>query len=74
MALYLRLYVPRYEYKAAHVCSFTMRDPIHTTKSEVIYTHACVYTDIRNANTPACLARIPTYLHSSAQGNSIYHS
>jgi hypothetical protein len=39
-----------------------MRDPIHTTESEVIYTHAYVHADIPNTNTRACLARIPTFI------------
>jgi hypothetical protein len=47
------------------------------------YKHACmpiyqiqarVHADIPNASTRACLARIPTYLHSSAQRNSTYHA
>jgi hypothetical protein len=37
-----------------------MRDPIHTTESELIYTHAYVHADIPNTNTSACLARKPT--------------
>jgi hypothetical protein len=36
--------------------------------------HTYVHADIPNTNTRACLARIPTYLHSSAQRNSIYHA
>jgi hypothetical protein len=44
-----------------------VRDPIHTTECEVIYTHAYVHADISNTN-------ICTYLHSSAQRNSIYHA
>jgi hypothetical protein len=39
-----------------------MRDPIHTTECEVIYTHAYVHVDIPNTNTHACLARIPTFI------------
>jgi hypothetical protein len=39
----------------------TMRDLIHTTESEVIYTHAYVYDDIQNMNP-------------HAQRNSIYHT
>jgi hypothetical protein len=38
-----------------------MRDPIHTTESKVIYTHAYVHADIPNTNRRACLARIPTF-------------
>jgi hypothetical protein len=30
-----------------------MRDPIHTTEIEVIYTHAYVHADIPNTNTRA---------------------
>jgi hypothetical protein len=33
-----------------------------------------VYADIPNTNTRACLARLPTYLHSNAPRNSIYHA
>jgi hypothetical protein len=51
-----------------------MHDPIHTTESEIIYTYACVHADIPNTNKHACLARIPTYLHSSAQRSSTYHA
>jgi hypothetical protein len=39
-----------------------MRDPIHTTECEVIYTHAYVHADIPSTNTRACLARIPTFI------------
>jgi hypothetical protein len=39
-----------------------MRDPIHTTVCEVIYTHAYVHADIPNTNTRACLPRIPTFI------------
>jgi hypothetical protein len=48
-----------------------MRDPIHTTKSEVIYTHVYVHTDISNTSTRACLARIPT---PSSLHNAIVHT
>jgi hypothetical protein len=48
-----------------------MRDSIHTTDREVIYTHAYVHADIPNANTRACFARIPTYI---LVHNSIYHA
>jgi hypothetical protein len=48
--------------------------PYAPTECEVIYTHAYVHADVPNTNTRACLARIPTYLHSSAQRNSIYHT
>jgi hypothetical protein len=43
-----------------------MRDTVHTTECEVINNHAYVHADIPNTNTSACLAHIPTYLHSSA--------
>jgi hypothetical protein len=33
-----------------------------------------MHADIPNTNMRACLARIPTYLHSSAERNSIYHA
>jgi hypothetical protein len=39
-----------------------MRDLIHATEYEVIYTHAYVHADIPNTNTRACLARIPTFI------------
>jgi hypothetical protein len=48
-----------------------MRNSIHMTENEVIYTHAYVHADIPNTNTCACLARIPTFLHSSAQRLSL---
>jgi hypothetical protein len=41
----------------AHVHSSTMRDPIHTTEYEFIYTHVYVHVDIPNTNTRACLGR-----------------
>jgi hypothetical protein len=39
-----------------------MRDLIHTTECEVIYTHAYVHADIPNTNRRACLARMPTFI------------
>jgi hypothetical protein len=48
-----------------------MRDPIHTTECEVIYTHAYVHANISNTNTRAWLARIPTLI---SVHNAIVHS
>jgi hypothetical protein len=45
----------------AHVCRSRMRNPMRTTESEVIYTHAYVHTDIPNTNKLECLARTPTF-------------
>jgi hypothetical protein len=49
-----------------------MRDPIHTTECEVIYTciRACRHIKYKHA----CMPCTYTYLHSSAQRNSIYHT
>jgi hypothetical protein len=49
-----------------------MRDSIHTTESEVIYIHAIrAYRHTKYKH--ACTHRTYTYLHSSAQHNSIYY-
>jgi hypothetical protein len=58
----------------AHVRSSRCAIPYTPSEYEVIYTHAYVHADIPNTNTRACLARIPTYLYSSAQRNRTYHA
>jgi hypothetical protein len=40
-----------------------MHDPIHTTESEVIYTHAYVYTDMPNTTRVHALhVYLPTFI------------
>jgi hypothetical protein len=55
---HVRVREQRYSARA----ELTMRDPIHTFESEVIYIHAYVHADIPNTNTRACLVRIPTFI------------